>query len=371
MIITFFIGNGFDIRMGIKSSYKEAEKNYIGLVKKSSILKRFQESLSSNGKYWANFESALGKYTGQFESDKQLDFFACADDFNEELIRYLQSEEEKIDYQLCADEIKKEFKRSVSNYNGSVPNRYCNELDGIISQGRQVTFRFVSFNYTHILDRCLSTTFDKSTSVGSHVHSSSTYNHYVDNTVLHLHGELPGPIIMGVDNKKQISNQPWAEQRRFCQRLAKPDINNRAGSLVDDSVMKLIKDSSIICLYGMSLGETDKTWWISLGKWLKDPGHRLIIFGHSDRESDVALTHQQQFSLQYELTDTFLDLAEIQGAQRDELENRIFVVINPNLFNINLVELTQKKKQEQKIVDDLKVKELQLEFEKASKLTTV
>ena len=99
----------------------------------------------------------------------------------------------------------------------------------------------------------------------------------------------------------------------------------------------------------MSLGDTDKTWWKLLGNWLKGDDRRLVIFGHNDDYSQIGYTHPRQFALQDDLIDRFLDLAEIQDAVRDDLSNKIFAIINPNLFNINLVKMTaQKKKEENK-----------------------
>ena len=48
---------------------------------------------------------------------------------------------------------------------------------------------------------------------------------------------------------------------------------------VKDETINYIKKSTIICLYGVSLGETDKDWWQLLGDWLQnDKKHLLIVF---------------------------------------------------------------------------------------------
>ena len=153
MDITFLIGNGFDIHMGIASAYKKVEAHYVNLKKADPRLQAFQKNMAENGDYWSNFEFALGQYTDEFQEDRQADFQICLDDFTEELIRYLQAEESKIDYDLCAEEIQKEFIRSISKYDESIPNRYRNTINAIISKNGGVNFRFISFNYTHILDQ--------------------------------------------------------------------------------------------------------------------------------------------------------------------------------------------------------------------------
>ena len=118
----------------------------------------------------------------------------------------------------------------------------------------------------------------------------------------------------------------------------------------------------------MSIGETDKTWWKLIGSWLQGADRRLVLFGHSSSYSQVGFTHQRQFDIQNNLIDKFLDLAEIQGADRDALENKIIAVINPNLFNINLVQLSEQKKKVNEIETEAKVKELTAAYEKHQKL---
>ena len=370
MNITFLIGNGFDIQMGLASACRTVEAHYISLKKEDSWLQAFQQRMEGQKEYWSDFETAIGEYTNSFADHQQAKYQLCLDDFSVELIQYLQREESKIDYTLCLEETQKEFFRSFSNYDADIPNRYKNEINAIISKNNEVHFRFVSFNYTHVFDNCLKQTFTKNNMiVGNHVARGTRYNHFVNKDVLHIHGELPGPIIMGVDNQDQVLNKKWAEQRRFQQKLIKPVINNRAGSLVDDNVKKLIIESSIICIFGMSLGETDKTWWKLLGNWLKGEDRRLVIFGHNDDYSQVGLTHPRRFAIQDDLIDRFLDLAEIQETERDLIADKIFAVINPRLFNINLVQLTDQKKKSAGINARDIAESRARELEEARKLT--
>lgn len=368
MRITFLIGNGFDMRMGIASSYKSVEAHYIGLNKSSKTLQEFQKALSYNGEYWSNFELGIGKYTAHFDVGDQQSFNACLEDFTTELGTYLQAEEEKVDFALCDKEIKEEFVRSIKNFDGELERSYREQLSNILATGDAVEFKFISFNYTHLLDKCLELSFDEKTVVGSHVRNSTRYNHIVNTKVIHIHGELPEPIITGVDNPSQIENEAWAKQSRFLQRIAKPSINARYGALVDNEASKAIKESHIICLFGMSMGDTDKTWWKLIGQWLSSPDHRLVIFAHKSDLVGKILTLPRRFILEDEFKDKFLDLAEISNTDRPVIENRIFVNINSSLFNVNLVELTTRIKATAEIENEAKVKEFTAELEKHQKI---
>ena len=342
MNITFLVGNGFDIRMGIRSSYKDIETYYKDLVKPYECIKQFQDELKEKGEFWSDFEKALGEYTKQFQDDRQDDFQQCIDDFTEELIKYLQNEEIKINYELCAEKIKAEFFHSISKYDSDIPTKYRNVLNEIINKEGTVVFRFVSFNYTHILDECLRLTFKDNNVVGKHALNGSYRDHTVNTSVLHIHGEVPGPIIMGVDNQNQILNSTWASQRRFLQKYSKPEVNARAGVLADEAAINLINNSQIICIYGMSLGETDLTWWKHIGNWLRQSRRRLIIFSYYSDYSKDELTYPHRFALEENVMDRFFDLAGIQDAEKGSFEDKIIVIINTNLFNINLVQLSEK-----------------------------
>lgn len=346
MQITFFVGNGFDMRMGIKSSYDDFKANYCALPKSEGTIKKFQKSLIDDGALWSNFEKGLGQYTDK--QANQNEFVDCINDFTVELIKYLTKEETKIDISLCSPEIKKEMLRSFQGYDKNFDTKYRNQLRDIISNGGDLTIRTVSFNYTHILDNCLKEAFEKDIVIGNHVWRSTRYQHKVSPETIHVHGALPGPIITGVDNIEQIANKAWAKQKRFQELLIKPSINDRRGSLVDAEARKEIDNSNIICLFGMSIGETDKKWWSYIGGWLRDSGHRLIVYDYKEVLSTEELTLQTRFLRENETKDKFMSSAGINENEKATIEDRIYVCINPTIFNIDLVSLTASKRGKKK-----------------------
>ena len=181
--------------------------------------------------------------------------------------------------------------------------------------------------------------FDDNSVVGQHVLSGHTRFHYIDNKVLHIHGELPGTAITGVDNENQIANKGWIQDDRFMQMLIKPAINRRAGRLVDDELIRLIDQSGIICIFGMSLGETDATWWKRIADWLIVGDRRLIIFTHKN-ESERPLTDIERFIQENRKRDDFMHVASVVPEKRQSVEDKIYVV-ETSLFNTNLVGMTE------------------------------
>ena len=344
MNITFLVGNGFDVRMGIKSGYKDVEDHYCSLSDKPEVICKFQNEIRNSGRYWSNFETAMGKYTGKFGENELNIYRTCMDDFTTELYQYLESEEAKIDFNLCKSKIAEVFVNAMTHYNAELGKKYQFEIARII-QSRQepLTFNFISFNYTSILDKCLGLTFDKSP-IGQHKSGNGAYSHYVNQNVIHVHGRIPDSIVMGVDNDSQIANPIWAKNKRFGDCYIKPAINARDGNLADEDADKLINESTLIYIFGMSLGETDKTWWKKLGIWLEKPDHRLIIYGHNPNYSKAQLTHNRKNIYEDGVRDRFLDLADIPEEKRDSIEGKIYVVYHSSLFDVDLVKLTQSER---------------------------
>lgn len=369
MEITFIFGNGFDMRMGLKTGYKDVESNYIGLEKEDPDIVSFQKSLSGDKKYWSNFELAMGQYTEEFNDDEQQKYSKCMDDFTHEMISYLSSEESKINCDKCIDEIKDEFAKSLRTFFHELNQGHRNDIQGIIGQYPQVNIIFLTFNYTHIVDKCADILSRDKILCGNHVYNGTQHNHFVNSRVIHVHGELPNSVVMGVDNPNQIIKQSWQNNRRFLYTCVKPNMNKHNATLDDVNAQNVINNSTILCVFGMSLGETDKTWWKCIGSWLKDhPNNRLILFMHDSNVGDN-LINTEKFRIEYQVIDRFFELAEIAENERERAESKIHIVINSKKFDINLVELTKTKQTAEEMLVQIAWAEASNELQPANQET--
>lgn len=61
MKITFFIGNGYDINLGLKTSYPDFLNWYIKQPSKCSEVEVFKNLIRNNIKYWSDLEKHLVK----------------------------------------------------------------------------------------------------------------------------------------------------------------------------------------------------------------------------------------------------------------------------------------------------------------------
>ena len=128
--ITFVLGNGFDINLGMKTRYADIYAEYIKTNPTSEIVSKFVDSLkkdkSHKYKLWSDFELGMGKYAKEFASEDE--FIECIRDFKSFMVKYLREEQsryaeqwnDKYPYLLKYVEF---FKNSVQNYYTSLtPN---------------------------------------------------------------------------------------------------------------------------------------------------------------------------------------------------------------------------------------------------------
>ena len=98
MNITFLIGNGFDLNLGLDTSYKSFIKEYTKDIDNTeddgSALYYFKKNISRNKELWSSAEEAIGQITAKFKSDEKNadDFSNCHSNFCQELAEYLANQ---------------------------------------------------------------------------------------------------------------------------------------------------------------------------------------------------------------------------------------------------------------------------------------
>ena len=340
MNVLFLIGNGFDLNVGLKTRFKDVLESYLTkeekpmlrtkkqtlgemLMDNNSIIKKFKEDIKLNIENWSDFEKHLGIYTEKYNAHEIDDFCLCIKHFKEHLIEHLKKEEEQIDYNLHKDAIVKIFNRSISNfYEGEGLNDSAkNLLQSIIyksnKQGNRLSYNFITFNYTKVLDKCLSYIEGKN----------------IDN-VLHIHGDVNKSPILGVDNYSQIKNTELAKHKKIGWTIIKPTINNSLKNTINADATALIAKSDIICLFGLSLGETDKTWWKCIGDYLQTSSKQLVIFNLVDAWNSIH--PEEEIERIDQIEEKFCTSADISVAARFQIARKIHIGLNTDLFKLDL-----------------------------------
>jgi len=337
MKILFLIGNGFDLNVGLNTRYKDALNFYLNEQHSDVRIKRFKEDINGNFKNWSDFEKQLGIYTEKLNASDIDAFCFCVKHFKDSLIRYLKNEEKRINFENHREEIIHTFNTSLSNFYVNL-NVYSQNLFKQMMTIRDAQMRieydFITFNYTSVLTKCLDFVAKQSIQQGQTTQKPRI------GQILHIHGDITKNPLMGVDNAEQIKNQDFANSDKINNLIIKPIVNKKLKNYNDITAIQLIDSSDIICLFGLSLGDTDKTWWKHIGNRLF-ANAQLVIFNVVDKWNPIH-ADEEIGNIEREIN-KFYDVSNIGENIRQDIEINIHIGLNTDLFKVNLVYNTTPK----------------------------
>ena len=343
MRILFLIGNGFDINLNLDTSYANVLEDYIKLDPPNEIIGNFQNELKNNKSvWWSDFEYQIGQYIKTFDDNNITDFYAQFSHFREFVVTKFMNEEERIDYTKYKDNIPEIFMNSIASFYITLLDSSKNKILDLI-RGNDNVFRysFITFNYTNALNNIIeiSKTFYKDTSFAlpiTEINNKKYYHHLAN--IVPVHGTLRKDFIMGVDNVTQINNELLKTNPKLQRTIIKPKTNEILGRNGVKDAERYIRTSKIICIFGMSIGRTDKTWWDHIIKWLlgNDKRHLIIFYFSSDFSP---IFPDKYFEVMDKvIDDLFAIINPISDTDKKKIINRIH--ITPDLrymFKMNIL----------------------------------
>lgn len=325
MNIVYIIGNGFDINLGLKTRYSDFYKYYQSIKPESKIIEKLKKEILDNYDTWSDLEIALGKYTENMSSTEEFD--EIFEDIIEKLALYLEEQEN-------------EFKSSNVNlekfYNNlAYPESFLMKADEdkiksykeINGQNTNWKIDVITLNYTTIIEKIVN--FDsKSIEIGKH--NKDTKNIYL-RSIEHIHGYLNDRMIIGVNDISQIKNSNFHKNNDVLNAIIKSNCNKVSKHTIDVLCEKNILAANLICIFGASLGDTDNIWWELIGEHMKN-GCNLIIFERGEKISP-RLTYKKDRRVQ-KIKNIFLNKTKLSEEEKSIVQERIFVGVNTNMFNI-------------------------------------
>ena len=338
MNITFLIGNGFDVGVGMKSKFKDFFPIYKEKSKsKAKRIKQLSDEIEGNYETWADFEKALGEYTVKFTPETKQNFIDQVKDFETEVIAYLEDEENRLCFDE-SDEISRVMLEALTKYysvNNIAPES-TETIAGTYSNhvGENHVYNFINFNYTDVLKKCLDTITGKVVCKRNHGNAEK-----VDKIgeIVHVHGKNKLYPIIGVNDVSQIANQELAKDSRFTKRIVKPSLNKYLRLGNDGKASNIINQSTIICVYGMSLGITDKKWWNMILSWLHGNSARQLVLFDYDNDYSTA-TQFGWIEKEDEIIDKLSEYNNSKSIDVENLRSRIHIAVHKNIFQMNFFE---------------------------------
>ena len=173
----------------------------------------------------------------------------------------------------------------------------------------------------------------------SHHTGTIARNDYIGE-IIHIHGTVNKEMILGVNDESQIKNDLLKKNNEFLDTFVKIRMNKEIGQQKTESVKNLISKSHIICIFGMSLGDTDKIWWEEIVKWLnRDGTNKIIIFWKGYEEvferKIPARTIRLNNSMKHQLF--MKGKGEHDDNVYERIKDRIMISYNTDIFEFKKV----------------------------------
>lgn len=332
MNITYLVGNGFDISSGIDTSYRAFYEWYCTQPSEKEHIKKFKaeikEDIINGGENWADFEIGLGQYTKKFTIENVNEFFECYEDAHEMIIKFLNNQKELLNLSKITDKKLIKLRNGFINYyEGLYPREQIilKELEKNDASNNTI-INFLSFNYTDTLDLMIDILSKQPLKTWGY--NGVSMKMTVNPKIVHMHGTSTKFPILGVNDASQIANQELLKVPNFSEIMIKPKSVNAIGEMWHDEAEELINRSKIICIFGMSLGDSDLKWWNKVISWLKKNTERhLIIYWHTQNPPNGVSVLGQLDGVK-KVKDRLFGLSGLSTDEIENLESRIHVEIN-------------------------------------------
>lgn len=229
MKILYLIGNGFDINVGLNTSYQDFLKFYLHQPLPIDMddvgvrfINRLKEDIQSDILLWSDLELQYGKHMAKLGHMGSAihpindEFDIINDDIRENLSKYLATQEKRISF---TDDAKRRFLADLADPESYFRDFEKNEVEHRRKNSWHTTAKIIdiiTFNYTRTIETLLGKT---------PVQSSG----FEINTPIHVHGYYDSRMIMGVNDASQIENEKLRNNAYVTDALVKSKNNHAYG----------------------------------------------------------------------------------------------------------------------------------------------
>jgi|WetSurMetagenome_2_1015567.scaffolds.fasta_scaffold00395_22 hypothetical protein len=322
MNIVFLIGNGFDLNLGLKTSYSDFYPYYTKIRSKSSVVNKLKENISSELKNWSDLELSLGNYTANINSITEFD--EVFEDIGNNLAEYLDQEEKKFDFGRIDREKFIESLKSPEEYLSKADENNIKIFRKQWSNS-QWNIRIITFNYTRTIEKIIGK-IPGSQPIGTH-NGANIILHGID----HIHGYTDERMVMGVNDITQLKNKDFHKNQDVIEAIVKNNCNQAIKHTIDDFCRQQILSANLICIFGSSIGVTDNMWWELIGQRLaKDC---ILILFYQGEEIPLRINYKKGREERKIRTD-FQNKSKMSEELKKSTANKIYIGINLKIFNI-------------------------------------
>jgi hypothetical protein len=285
----YIIGNGFDMDLGIDSSYNSYFRSkHFEVLCKSSPIAMFVKKLNdkNNGENWVDFEEAIKLYCIDLLHKEELsdiektikyqnrrDFENHFNEIRKSISEFLTEEASKIDLSSLQKEKKSLIiaKEIIERFHET-----SNKGGGLITENNN--FKVITFNYTNSLKELIKIE-AKKIWIGDKQFINNIEK--LEDNVIHIHGSLvKNDIILGIEDVPDI--------------VPKETFFIRKSIFVDYSKfsLELMRKANNVTIFGHSLGTSDEMYFKKLfNLWKQNASsyekRKIIIYHKKDPKQKV------------------------------------------------------------------------------------
>lgn len=334
MKVTFLVGNGFDMALGVDTSYRafynwyleqESPNHYVQDLKDN-----IQKYLEGEGENWSDFELGLANYTENFSTNEIQGFFKCYEDAHNNIINFLKTQVEDVDISFVPSGDLINSAKTLINFYSELPSGETQQIEKNIEN--TLEFSFISFNYTNLFNEAIEALHD--TAFQEPLLFRKDLRTKINQYIINVHGTSGFLPILGVSEEIQIANKDLLKIREFKEMMIKSQCVKAIGESWYDDAMNLINISDVICIFGMSLGDSDSVWWESIMTHIiNNSDTHLIIYWHSDNPPSCTSV-LEYISEKRKIKRIILDYTLLTEDAMQEIESRIHIIFNTKkIFN--------------------------------------
>lgn len=323
MNVTFLIGNGFDLSLGLHTKYSDFFDYYLGIPSTDKDILNFKDDIRHDIDTWSDLEKALGDYTAKFKEDTVDVFMKCYYDLCDNLREYFL--QLNIDKAALQNVDKKQTLFSLYNFEkileGEKESQAIAELKN--NRGKLLACNFINFNYTTMLDNLI-----------VELNESKEPEVLLNlSEIVHVHGKITD-LLVGVDSEKGISNKALKTNPMLCKNLIKHNMNMRLANTREDIAKTMLNNSNVFIIFGMSIGVSDSRWWNYIASILYEKFSTYLIICWYEKGVEK-FSPYKKLNIKDNLIDAFLSLIDLSQDRKNIIKNRIYVSFNSKLFVTN------------------------------------
>jgi len=323
MNTVFIFGNGFDLNLGLKTSYNDFYQFYFNEKSNNKNINKLKDNISKGINNWADLEIALGNYTENLKSLEEFD--EVYEDIGEKLSIYLNEQENSFEPSKFDSEV---FLKCLAFPEEHIPFADKEKILDFKESYKANYWKIniITLNFTSIIEKLI-----------GHDGSKINIGHFDKqtpitlDTIEHLHGYVDNRMVLGVNDLSQIKNKSFHENLDITDSLIKNNCNQASKHKIDNLCESQIYSAKLICIFGSSLGETDKIWWELIGNCLKNKCY-LIIF--SITEQIPSRLEHKKARREREVKNLFLSRTSLNDEEKKEVYDKIIIVTNSDIFKM-------------------------------------